>query len=416
MGFSSGKSKSKNVSGPSRQQTTAANLLLESIVPGSVGAQGYSRQQEQQPVQQMQTKTGLPYEGPDPVTELRNPRAFGSGTFQPAQTPDASKVGQGTLEGFMATQRMADQGAYTSSIGTGREFSGQPLGPDAVTRTLLPSLDQMRFKGTFDQLDEGQLSPTAADIIQEGANLAKDPLGTAQHAAAQIDTAVQEGQVTPLPELPEITNYINKVYEDMPTPLKNVIDDFLQGGTTEKIEESIQQNVAAIKTQAEDILKDQLDITFGKFASMGATGGAMFAAAGDVTTQVMGNVSASIAGFYAQALTQAQQQQQLALQTLSTVIGTAGQQQALDAQRQAIELDTTTKLISAKYNLYAGLTQEFLRQNQFYTDIVRQETQAANQQEFQAMSMFYEILTSLATGGPGVREGTTRQTQFTFGL
>lgn len=408
MGFSSGKSKSKSVSGPSRQQTTAANLLLESIVPGSVGAQGYSRQQEQQPVQQMQTQTGLPYEGPGGVS--------GQGTFQPAQTPDASKVGQGTLEGFMATQRMADQGAYTSSIGTGREFSGQPLGPDAVTRTLLPSLDQMRFKGTFDQLDEGQLSPTAADIIQEGANLAKDPLGTSQQAAAQIDTAVQEGQVTTLPELPEITNYINKVYEDMPTPLKNVIDDFLQGGTTEKIEESIQQNVAAIKTQAEDILKDQLDITFGKFASMGATGGAMFAAAGDVTTQVMGNVSASIAGFYAQALTQAQQQQQLALQTLSTVIGTAGQQQALDAQRQAIELDTTTKLISAKYNLYAGLTQEFLRQNQFYTDIVRQETQAANQQEFQAMSMFYEILTSLATGGPGVREGTTRQSQFTFGL
>ena len=408
MGFSSGKSKSKSVSGPSRQQTTAANLLLESIVPGSVGAQGYSRQQEQQPVQQMQTQTGLPYEGPGGVS--------GQGTFQPAQTPDASKVGQGTLEGFMATQRMADQGAYTSSIGTGREFSGQPLGPDAVTRTLLPSLDQMRFKGTFDQLDEGQLSPTAADIIQEGANLAKDPLGTAQQAAAQIDTAVQEGQVTTLPELPEITNYINKVYEDMTTPLKNVIDDFLQGGTTEKIEESIQQNVAAIKTQAEDILKDQLDITFGKFASMGATGGAMFAAAGDVTTQVMGNVSASIAGFYAQALTQAQQQQQLALQTLSTVIGTAGQQQALDAQRQAIELDTTTKLISAKYNLYAGLTQEFLRQNQFYTDIVRQETQAANQQEFQAMSMFYEILTSLATGGPGVREGTTRQSQFTFGL
>ena len=408
MGFSSGKSKSKSVSGPSRQQTTAANLLLESLVPGSVGAQGYSRQQEQQPVQQMQTQTGLPYEGPGGVS--------GQGTFQPAQTPDASKVGQGTLEGFMATQRMADQGAYTSSIGTGREFSGQPLGPDAVTRTLLPSLDQMRFKGTFDQLDEGQLSPTAADIIQEGANLAKDPLGTAQQAAAQIDTAVQEGQVTTLPELPEITNYINKVYEDMTTPLKNVIDDFLQGGTTEKIEESIQQNVAAIKTQAEDILKDQLDITFGKFASMGATGGAMFAAAGDVTTQVMGNVSASIAGFYAQALTQAQQQQQLALQTLSTVIGTAGQQQALDAQRQAIELDTTTKLISAKYNLYAGLTQEFLRQNQFYTDIVRQETQAANQQEFQAMSMFYEILTSLATGGPGVREGTTRQSQFTFGL
>ena len=201
----------------------------------------------------------------------------------------------------------------------------------------------------------------------------------------------------------------------MPGPLKNVIDDFLQGGTTEKIEESIQKNVAAIKTQAEDILQSQLDITFGKFASAGATGGAMFAAAGDVTTQVMGNVSASIAGFYAQALTQAQQQQQVALQTLSTVIGTAGQQQALDAQRQAIELDTTTKLITAKYNLYAGMTQEFLRQNQFYTDIVRQETSAANQQEFQALSMFYEILTSLATGGPGVSAGEQKSSSFTFG-
>lgn len=406
MGMSRSKSKQKSVSGPSRQQTTAANLLLESVVPGSVGTAGYARQAPKQTPTMSQEAA---------VQGLMNPRAVGSGTFQAAQTPDSSKVGQGTLEGFMATQNLANQGAYTSSLGTGREFGAQPLGPDPVTRTLLPSLEEMKFKGTFDQLDKNQLSPTAAGVVETGAALASDPLGQAQQAAAQIDQAVNEGQVTTLPELPEITEYIGKVYEDMPGPLRNVIDDFLEGGTTEKIEESIQKNVAAIKTQAEDILQSQLDITFGKFASAGATGGAMFAAAGDVTTQVMGNVSASIAGFYAQALTQAQQQQQVALQTLSTVIGTAGQQQALDAQRQAIELDTTTKLITAKYNLYAGMTQEFLRQNQFYTDIVRQETSAANQQEFQALSMFYEILTSLATGGPGVSTGEQKSSTFTFG-
>ena len=48
MGMSRSKSKQKSVSGPSRQQTTAANLLLESVVPGSVGTAGYARQAPKQ--------------------------------------------------------------------------------------------------------------------------------------------------------------------------------------------------------------------------------------------------------------------------------------------------------------------------------------------------------------------------------
>ena len=300
-------------------------------------------------------------------------------------------------------------------MGKGMVASTDPLSQsqtDAVTKTLLPSMEDMRYKGTFERLDKGMLPESAASVIRTGRDIAADPMGQARQQAQLIDQAVNDGKVPELPELPEIDSYMSDVYNNMPEPMKKVVEDIFTGGTAANIEQSIQQNITALTGQAENILKEQLDVTYGKFAASGVSGGAMLAAAGDVTTKVMADVTAQVAGFYTNALTQAQQQQQLAFQTLDRVIGTAEAQQAMDAQRQAINMEAQVNLINAKLGMYTELTNQFLQQNQVYSGMIAQEIDRENTEQINSMRMFYEIMVSLATGGPALSNQRSKSSNF----
>jgi hypothetical protein len=235
--------------------------------------------------------------------------------------PSAKQEGFGALKGHGMTEAMKQQmGNYTDVQGQGMVASANPLTQaqtDDVTKTLLPSIEDMRYKGTFERLDKGMLPESAASIIRTGRDMAADPMGQARQQAQLIDQAVNNGEIPQLPELPEIDSYLTDVYTKMPEPMKQVVEDIFTGGTSANIEKSLQNNITALTANAENILKDQLDVTYGKFASSGVSGGAMLAAAGDVTTKVMADVTAQVAGFYTNALTQAQQQQQLAFQVVS---------------------------------------------------------------------------------------------------
>lgn len=330
--------------------------------------------------------------------------------------PSARQQGFGALAGHGMTEGFRGQaGPYTDVQGKGMVASYKPLTQtqtDAVTKTLLPSLEDMRYKGMFERLEKGTLPEGAEGIISEGARLASDPMGAARQQANLIDEAVTGGTVPQLPELPAITEYINEAYTNMPGPLRNIIDDVLTGGTSANIEASIQKNVEAITAQAQTVLTSQLDQTYGRFAASGVSGGAMLAAAGDVTTQVMANVSAQIADFYSQSLTQAQQQQQLALQTVDSLVGTAQQEKAMDSQRQAINLETQMKLMEAKLGMYTTLSQEMIRLNQNYAALIAQEVDRENTEQINSMRMFYEIMVSLATGGPALSNQRSKSSQF----
>jgi cyanate lyase len=258
------------------------------------------------------------------------------------------------------------------------------------------------------------LPESAASIIRTGRDMAADPMGQARQQAQLIDQAVNNGEIPQLPELPEIDSYLTDVYTKMPEPMKQVVEDIFTGGTSANIEKSLQNNITALTANAENILKDQLDVTYGKFASSGVSGGAMLAAAGDVTTKVMADVTAQVAGFYTNALTQAQQQQQLAFQALDRVIGTAEAQQAMDAQRQAIDMEAQVNLINAKLGMYTELTNQFLAQNQVYSGIIAQEIDRENTEQINSMRMFYEIMVSLATGGPALSNQRSKSSNFSI--
>lgn len=330
--------------------------------------------------------------------------------------PSARQQGFGALAGHGMTEAMRQQmGPYTDVQGQGRVASTSPLTQtqtDAVTKTLLPSLEQMRYQGAFERYDKGTLSPSAASVVESGINIAGNPIEQAQAVAANIDQKILEGNIPQLPELPEVTNYINDVYTDMPDPMKSVLTDLMSGGTTANIQAALDKNVQAMTTQAQSAMTDMLDETYGRFAASGVSGGAMLAAAGDVTTKVMADVSANIANFYQQALTQLSQERQIAQQTVSSIIDTAQRQQAMDLQRDTINLETQLKIIEQKYNMYTGLTKQFLDHNLAYMNIIAQEIDRENTEQINSMRMFYEILVSLATGGPALSTERSKSTKF----
>ena len=206
------------------------------------------------------------------------------------------------------------------------------LDSDAVTKTLLPSLEDMRYRGIFERLQDGDLPEGAAGIISQGARMASDPGGEALAMGKQIEEAALKGQVLSLPELPEVTSFITDAYNKMPTPLKAVIDDLMTGGTEANLQASLDTNVQALTNQAQEALTGMLDDTYGRFAASGVSGGAMLAASGDVTTKVMADLAGQIANQYQQTAAQMNQQRQMALETVRTLINTGQQEQAIQNQ------------------------------------------------------------------------------------
>lgn len=405
MGFGFGKSSKSQVSGQSATQRHASNLLLEALIPGSSMTGGYVS--DKTPTATTSQAT-LPDTG-DPVTQTVS-RQMGN------YVPSARQQGFGALAGHGMTEAYKQQaGPYTDVWGKGMVASTNPLTQtqtDAVTKTLLPSTQDMAYKTTFEKLANQTLPQQAADIVQEGGAIAADPLGKAMQAAQAIDDAILGGVSYELPELPQVTAYMDQVYTNMPEPIKNVVDDLLQGGLTENLISSLETNVAAFKNIAEIQLNEMLDQTYGRFAASGVSGGAMLAAAGDVTTKVMAELSGQIAGFYMQSYQQLNQERQLALNAVESLVGTAQQQQAVDFQANQINLETQLKIMEQKYNMYGALTTQFLDHNLAYMNIIAQEVDRQNTEQINTMRMFYEIMTSLATGGPALATSRSKSTQF----
>ena len=230
--------------------------------------------------------------------------------------------------------------------------------------------------------------------------------------AQNIDQAIMDGQVFELPELPAVSEFINKEYEALAPPIKAVIDDLMSGATESNLQASLDTNVQALTNQANAALTDMLDDTYGRFAASGVSGGAMLAASGDVTTKVMADLSGQIAAQYQQTAAQMAQDRQIGLQAVQTLIGLGQQEQAMVQQRQVQELETTLNLAQAKYQMYTGLTQQFVNANLQYANIIAQEIDRENTEQINNMRMFYEILVSLATDGPALSNQRSRSSNF----
>ena len=86
----------------------------------------------------------------------------------------------------------------------------------------------------------------------------------------------------------------------------------------------------------------------------------------------------------------------------------------MDAQRQAIDMEAQVNLINAKLGMYTELTNQFLAQNQVYSGIIAQEIDRENTEQINSMRMFYEIMVSLATGGPALSNQRSKSSNFSI--
>tara|TARA_R100001224_G_scaffold28350_2_gene15443 strand:+ start:8956 stop:10227 length:1272 start_codon:yes stop_codon:yes gene_type:complete len=407
MGFSSSKSKSKQVSGPSPTQTKAANILLEAIVPGSSGIGGYV-QQGQQPSQQMQTQTSLPYEGEGSVP---------SRMIQPA-TPDGSRVGYGYEQGMKESQANLGDRTFSDVIGKGVVRSPNQLTPQEAGRvsdTLLPSMTDMRFKTMGEQMELGRGTDEERQIIAQQEAMAADPIKFAQEVQDNIVQKVYAGQALELPTTPEITDYISDVYNKLPESLKGLVDDVVTKGTNANIDTSITAASEKLLAQAQQTGDKLMKDTLGRFSAAGAaTSGAAIAAASQITSEIAVNFGAELVNFTQTAMQQAQQDRQIALQALNQITTTADRARAQDLQADIINLETLNTTLGAQLNSYVQLTQSFLQNSQFYTDIIANQFNAMSSTDVENFRMVYEVLVSLATGGPGSSYG--KSTSKSFGL
>ena len=140
----------------------------------------------------------------------------------------------------------------------------------------------------------------------------------------------------------------------------------------------------------------------------------MIAASQNVIAEAAVGFGIELAKFTQNALLQAQQDRQVALQALQTVVGTADQARAQDLQAAAINLETLNQTLQAQLNSYVQLTDKFLQQSQFYSQLLVTQFDRMSTTEVDNFRMVYEVLVSLATGGPGSSYG--KSTSKSFGL
>ena len=410
MGFSSSKSKSKSVSGPSPTQTKAANILFEALVPGSSGTGGYV------------TQKGTPPSQEDAIQGLLNPRAGGGGGYitdsqriDPVDVP-GGKVGYGYEQGMKDTAATIGGRTFTDVLGKGTVRSPEALTAEqaaGVTDTLLPTIDDMRYKSIGEQMALGRGTEAERNVIAQQEAMAADPIKFAQEVQDNIVQKVYEGQSLELPTTPEITDYISDVYSKLPDSLKGLVDDVVSQGTTTNIDTSISAASEKLLAQAQATGDKLMTETLGRFSAAGAaTSGAALAAASQITSDIAVNFGAQLVEFTQNALTQAQQDRQIALQALNQIATTADRTRAQDLQANIINLETLTTTLGAQLNSYVQLTQSFLQNSQFYTDVIANSFDRMSSTEVENFRMVYEVLVSLATGGPGSSYGKSSSRSF----
>jgi hypothetical protein len=399
MGFSSSKSKSTQVSGPSPTQTKAANILLEAFRPGSSGTGGYVTQ-----------KSTPSMSEEDAIEGLLNPRAV-SQKIDPVDVP-GGKVGYGYEQGMKDTAATLGQQTYTDVLGKGMVKSPSQLTAEqasGVTNTLLPNMQEMRFKSVGEQMAAGRGSAEERQVISQAEAMAADPLGFARQAQEEVMNKIYEGKSLELPTLPPITDYINEVYTKLPDTMKGLIDEVITRGGSADISNVIDTTASQLLEQAQSTGDALMQESLARFSQAGAaTGGAALAAAGAVASDIALQFGAQLLTFTNDALNRAQGDRQIAMQAIEQVTGVAAAQQAADLQADAINLDTLTRTLDAQAKQYTELVNTFVQQNQFYTGIINQSFQQMSQTEVQNFRMVYEVLLALATSGPGSSYGKSQ--------
>ena len=393
-----GKSKSKSmqtsVSGPSAQQTIASNLLLEAIRPGSTGLGGYlTTGDTTQTPQQMQTQTGLPYEGPGGTSA--EPIAM--------RQTDAPKEGYGVGQGRDILKSYLDAGG----IDTSQNYS-----------TLLPSFDDAKYTDFFEKYDAGQLSTSAQAIVDSVMPIVENPISASKEQMNEIFEMAGANEALTLPDPTPLTSVVSEIMQNSPAPMVTFIDNVLGAGTDAAIAQELDTLSTELMAIGQEQAKDMMDATLGQMAQQGiASSGAALAAIQDGLVDIAKNYNAQIAQARVEALGTLTQARGLGVSIISDLFQRGEQQQAMQLSRELKLLEVEAAKQAAKIQAHTQVQMQLNQAQQNAMALVIDEQRQIEGNKERTQQFIFNLLGQLATAGPGssYSYGKSRSSSFNLG-
>jgi hypothetical protein len=417
-----GKSKSKSmqtsVSGPSAQQTIASNLLLEAIRPGSTGLGGYlTTGDTKQTPQQMQTQTGLPFEGRVNPIEGGQPIAM--------RQTDAPKEGYGVGQGRDILKSYLDAGAPYQSVLPGATAADGVRAPDARGidtsqnySTLLPSFDDAKYTDFFEKYDAGQLSTSAQSIVDSVMPIVENPISASKEQMNEIFEMAGANEVLTLPDPTPLTGVVSEIMQNSPAPMVTFIDNVLGAGTDAAIAQELDNLSTELMAIGQEQAKDMMDATLGQMAQQGiASSGAALAAIQDGLVDIAKNYNAQIAQARVEALGTLTQARGLGVSIISDLFQRGEQQQAMQLSRELKLLEVEAAKQAAKIQSHTQVQMQLNQAQQNAMALVIDEQRQIEGNKERTQQFIFNLLGQLATAGPGssYSYGKSRSSSFNFG-
>tara|TARA_R100000664_G_C2758250_1_gene146996 strand:- start:3115 stop:4413 length:1299 start_codon:yes stop_codon:yes gene_type:complete len=406
-GSSKQKTVDKSVSGPNITQSFYGNLskLFTTQSPASMGIGGqiYNPQTQQ-------------------FTELEK------------RVPEREQVGQGSVEGFfqskelvdsMGIQRLAD-GTLFIPEGTAAEdlpfiqtglASGQndaELGITNFGGELLQKygFDQMDYTSFYDAYDQGALDSTTSGIVSRALEISNNPEGATEEQIRQIYETANANSAFSLPDPPLLTDVVAQITENLPAAQISFINSLLVDSTQESIDARVDEYANSLFEQLQDQGEEFIQSTMGNLVADlgGASSGAVLNVVKEGLIELTKDTNAKVAAAKLQFLQTAVQARETAAGMLKELLGIGQSQQALSLQKDMALLESEVTIQAAKIQAHLALQQQLNTSLFNVLGLAQDEYRASRQSRINKQAAFLQMITTLATVGPGINQTDRVQT------
>lgn len=416
-GRSKSKTVDKSVSGPSDVQSFYGNLskMFTTQTPASmnIGGQLYNPQTQQ-------------------FTQLQK------------SVPEREKMGQGSVEGFMANKQLVDSAgiqrladgtlfipegtpeqdlaAITQGLDAGQ--TDADLGIASFGGEILQKygFDNMDYTSFYEAYDQGLLDSTTSQIVTKALAIASDPQGATEEQIADIYQQANANSAFSIPDPPLLTDVVAQITENLPPAQINFINSLLVDSTQESIDARVEEYGEALFQQLENQSQEFIQSTMGSLVADlgGASSGAVLNVVKEGLIELTKDANAKVAGAKLQFLNTAIQARDTAANMIQQLLGMGQSQQALELQKEMglLELEATRQ--SSKIQAHLTLQQQLNTSLFNVLGLTQDEYRTSQQARINKIAAFQNMIVTLATTGTGINQSDRTTVQqgpaFTVGL
>lgn len=416
-GSSKQKTVDKSVSGPSDIQSFYGNLskmfTTQSPASMNIGGSIYNPQTQQ-------------------FTQLQK------------RIPEREKMGQGSVEGFMANKQLVDSGGIqrladgTLFIPEGTPAEDLPfiqtglsegrtdaeLGITNFGGELLQKygFDEMDYTSFYDAYDQGTLDSTTSGIVSRALEISNNPEGATEEQISQIYETAGANSAFSLPDPPLLTDVVAQITDNLPPAQIDFINSLLVDSTQESIDARVDEYANALFDQLQDQGEEFIQSTMGNLVADlgGASSGAVLNVVKEGLIELTKDANAKVAGAKLQFLQTAIQARETASSMIKELLSIGQSQQALSLQRDMALLESEVTIQASKIQAHLSLQQQLNTSLFNVLGLAQDEYRTTQQARINKQAAFLNMITTLATTGTGINQTdriqTSKQPAFQVGL